>query len=60
MVVIVIVDKVIFQISLEKTKEENKALYDIIICKVVSSPYNQNKKVLDLINNNNSPSYNYY
>jgi hypothetical protein len=60
MVVIVIVDKVIFQISLEKTKEENKTLYDIIICKVMSNPYNQNKKVLDLINNNNSPSYNYY
>ena len=52
MVVVVIVDKVIFQISLEKIKEENKALYDVVVGKVMSNPYNQNKKVLDLINNN--------
>ena len=40
-VVVVIVDKVIFQIRLEKIKEENKALYDIVICKVMSTLYNQ-------------------
>jgi hypothetical protein len=60
MVMVVIADKVIFQISLEKIKEENKALYDIIIDKVMFSPYNQNKNVLDSINNNLSPSYYYY
>jgi hypothetical protein len=66
MALVVIVDKVIFQISLEKIKEENKALYDIIIDKVMSSPYNQNKNVLDLINSNiviltttNDDDYNY-
>ena len=65
MVVVTIVDKLIFQISLETIKEENEASYDIIIGKVMSSPYNQNKKVLDLTNGNivllttNDDDYNY-
>jgi hypothetical protein len=37
MVVVVIVDKAIFQIRLEKIKEENKPLYDIVIGKMMSS-----------------------
>jgi hypothetical protein len=55
-----------FGLLLEKIKEENKALYDVVVGNVMSSPYNQNKKILDSINSNivlltttNDDDYNY-